>query len=321
MDTKRIDLNLLVTLEALLATRNVTKAAARLHLSQPAVSAQLNRLRALFEDPLLVPAHRGMTPTVKALELLDPLRQALDQLRGTMRNHKDFAPESAAFTLTIACSDYLEAVIVGPLVLALRREAPRIRVAVRRLSPQQLEPQLASGEIDLAIAMPDGDAQHLRKRRLFDESYVLIGRRDHPKLKAAPTIEDYVRLEHVIVSRQGGGFTTPVDEALAALGHRRNVVLSAASFLFLPEIVATSDLVALAPRRLLQAHRNRLTIIEPPWLSERFEVALLWHERSHAHAGSRWIRERIVRLAAEGKESRPAAPKHDAPQPRKKGKR
>src|SRR3954466_3372243 len=84
MDTRRLDLNLLVTLEALLAERNVTRAAARLHLSQPAVSAQLNRLRKLFDDPLLIPAQRGMTPTAKALELLEPLRQALDQVRTTV---------------------------------------------------------------------------------------------------------------------------------------------------------------------------------------------------------------------------------------------
>src|SRR6266436_6638311 len=92
---RRIDFNLLVTLEALLTERNVTKAATRLHLSQPAVSAQLSRLRDLFDDPLLVPARRGMTPTAKALELLGPLRKALDQLRETLQTHKDFSPFKA----------------------------------------------------------------------------------------------------------------------------------------------------------------------------------------------------------------------------------
>jgi DNA-binding transcriptional LysR family regulator len=127
MDTNRVDLNLLVTLEALLAERNVTKAAARLHLSQPAVSAQLNRLRDVFDDPLLVPAHRGMTPTVKALELLAPLRQALDELRNTFQTHRDFSPARAALTLTIACTDYIQAAVVLPLVLALGRAAERNR--------------------------------------------------------------------------------------------------------------------------------------------------------------------------------------------------
>src|SRR5688572_30327208 len=119
MDSKRLDLNLLVTLEALLVEQNVTKAAARLHLSQPAVSAQLSRLRNAFDDPLLIPAQRGMTPTAKAIELLDPLRQALDQVRGTVARHRSFDPAKAKLTVTIACTDYLQTAVVKPLVLAL----------------------------------------------------------------------------------------------------------------------------------------------------------------------------------------------------------
>ena len=298
MDTKRVDLNLLITLEALLAERNVTKAAARLHLSQPAVSAQLNRLRHLFDDPLLVPAHRGMIPTTKALELLGPLRQALDQLRGTLQNHRDFSPSRAKLTINVACSDYIQSAVVLPLVLALRQKAPGVRVAVRHLNPAKLEQQLAGGEVDLAIATPEPSQSHLRIRHLFDETYVLIGKRNHPHLRSGLTVEDYLQLEHVIVSRSGGGFTTPVDDALAALGHRRKVVMSASSFLLLPQIVSASNLVALVPRRLLRNEPHRLTRIEIPWLAEQFGVSLIWHERSHGHAGHRWIRDLIAELTA-----------------------
>lgn len=131
MDTTRIDLNLLLTLEALLAEQNVTKAAVRLHLSQPAVSAQLNRLRDLFDDPLLIPARRGMTPTAKALELIIPVRESLEKLRHTLQSHKDFHPERAKLTVAISCTDYTQAAIVMPLVLALREQAPGVRIAVR----------------------------------------------------------------------------------------------------------------------------------------------------------------------------------------------
>jgi DNA-binding transcriptional LysR family regulator len=299
MDTSRVDLNLLVTLEALLAERNVTKAAARLHLSQPAVSAQLSRLRDMFDDPLLVPNRRGMTPTAKALELLGPLRQALDELHNTLQAHRDFSPGRARLTVTIACSDYIDVAVVMPLVLALRQRAPGMRVAVRHLNPPLLEQQLERGDVDLAVATPEPGQSHLRTHHLFDESYLLIGRRGHPRLKAGLTVEEYVQLEHVIVSRWGGSFETPVDDALAVLGHRRNVAMSAASFLFLPEIVATSDLVALAPRRLLRGCSKRLTAIEIPWLAEQFNVSLIWHERTHGHAGHRWIRELIVELMAD----------------------
>jgi DNA-binding transcriptional LysR family regulator len=298
MDTTRIDLNLLVTLETLLAERNVTKAAARLNLSQPAVSAQLSRLRDIFDDPLLVPARRGMTTTAKALELLEPLRQALDQVRSTLDSHRDFSPARARMTFTVACTDYIQAAVVMPLMLALRRRAPGVRVAVRHWNPALLEQQLASGEVDLGIATPDPAQPQLRHRHLFVETYVLIGRRGHPRLRRHLTIEEFVELEHVIVSPSGGDFTTPVDDALAALGHRRKVVMSAASFLFVPEIVAASDLVALVPRRLLSGQADRLTLVGVPWLAEQFDIGLIWHERSHAHAGHHWIRELVAEITA-----------------------
>jgi DNA-binding transcriptional LysR family regulator len=162
-----------------------------------------------------------------------------------------------------------------------------------------MQQQLASGEVDLALTTPEPGQSHLRTRHLFNETYVLIGRRDHPRLKAGLTIEEFVQLEQVIVSPSGGSFTTPIDDALAALGHRRKVVLSAASFLFVPEIVAVSDLVALVPRRLLRGQLDRLSLIDIPWLSERFNVSLIWHVRNHGHPGQRWIRELIVELTAD----------------------
>ncbi|MGP2543022.1 LysR family transcriptional regulator [Yersinia sp. 2541 StPb PI] len=299
MDTTRIDLNLLVTLEALLAEQNVTKAAARLNLSQPAVSAQLNRLREVFDDPLLVPARRGMTPTAKALELLTPLRASLDQLRRTLQSHKDFYPERAQLTVTIAGTDYIQAAVVMPLVLALRQRSPGVRIAVRHYNPSQLEQQLASGEVDIAVITQGAYHARLRARHLFDETYVLIGRKDHPGLRDKLTMADFSQLEHVIVSPSGGSFTTPIDDALAAFGFQRNVVMSAASFLFVPEIVATSNLVALIPRRLwqVQGQPDRFTMVEVGWLAEQFDVSLVWHERSHNHAGHGWIRDLMVELS------------------------
>jgi DNA-binding transcriptional LysR family regulator len=293
MDSKRLDLNLLITLEALLVERNVTKAAARLHLSQPAVSAQLNRLRNVFDDPLLIPAQRGMTPTAKAIELFDPLRQALDQVRATVVTHSNFDPAKAKLTVVIACTDYLQAAVVMPFVVELRTRAPWVRVALYNLDTSQLEAQMARGDVDLALMTPQIAPPSLRTRHLFDERYVLIGRRNHPRLRDGITVEEFARLEHVIVSLRGGDFVTPVDDALAALGHSRNVVLSAASFLIVPEIVSQSDFVALVPERLVRHRANKFKLIDSPFPVQGFEVGMVWHERSHGHSGQRWIREAI----------------------------
>ena len=289
-----MDLNLLVTLEALLVEQNVTKAASRLHLSQPAVSAQLSRLRDVFDDPLLIPAQRGMTPTAKALELLEPLRQALDRVRATVATHSNFDPARARLTIAIACTDYLQAAVVGPLTLRLRSQAPGVRVALRNLDIPHLGMQMERGEVDLALMTPHAAAPSLRTRHLFDERYVLIGRRDHPRLRDGIAVAELTQLEHVIVSLRGGDFVTPVDDALAALGHKRNVVLSAASFLFVPEIVAQSDLVALVPQRLVHDRADRLQLVDCPFPVEGFAVGMVWHERSHGHSGQRWVRDAVA---------------------------
>lgn len=296
MDSKRLDLNLLVTLEALLVEQNVTRAAARLHLSQPAVSAQLNRLRSAFDDPLLIPAPRGMTPTAKALELLGPLRQALDQVRTTVTTHKRFDPVTADLVVAVACTDYLQAAVVEPLVKDLRTRAPALRIAIRNLDLQHLDGQLERGEVDLALVSPEEASPTLRARHLFDERYVLIGRRDHPRLRGKITIKAFAELEHVIVSLRGGDFVTPVDSALAAFGYKRNVVLSAASFLFVPDIVADTDFVALVPERLVIGRTDKLKMLDCPFPVEGFAVGMVWHERNHGSSAQRWVREAIVSM-------------------------
>jgi DNA-binding transcriptional LysR family regulator len=302
MDTSKLDLNLLVTLEALLAERNVTKAAARLALSQPAVSAQLARLRTVLRDPLLLPAQRGMTPTAKALELHEPLRQALDQVRAAVSNPRSFDPHKARLTVAIAASDYVQAAVLQPLVLALRQQAPQLRVALRTLDAVQLQEQMARGDVDLALITPQSSPAALRSRHLYDEHFVLVARQGHPLLKrckagTAPTLAQFAALEHVLVSPRGGAFSSAADTALASLGHKRQVVLSAASFLFVPGIVAQSDLVALVPSRLVPHPTAQLQVLACPMPVPGFAIQLLWHERGHAHAGQRWVREQLLAAA------------------------
>lgn len=296
MDSKRLDINLLLTLEALLLEQNVTKAATRLHLSQPAVSAQLSRLRALFDDALLVPAHRGMMPTAKAIELLEPLRHALDQVRATVEAHKHFDPSTAELTIIIACTDYSQVAVVKPLVKMLRAMAPGLRVAIRNLDGSRLDGQMAKGDVDLAFMTTSTAPSSLRARHLFDERYVLIGRKHHPALRETITTAEFAALEHVVVSPSGGGFVTAVDGTLSALGYRRNVVLSSASFLFVPEIVADSDFVALVPERLIRHRARALKVIECPFPVEGFTMSMVWHEHSHGHGGHRWVRQAVAAM-------------------------
>ncbi|WFF41992.1 LysR family transcriptional regulator [Salinicola endophyticus] len=296
MDIERLDLNLLVTLDTLLAERNVSRAADRLHLSQPAISTRLTRLRELLGDPLLLPAQRGMIPTQRALELQAPLHAALESVRQVVASTSPFDPATASATVTLAASDYVQYAVLLPLALALRREAPGLAIAWRKLDHAALAAQMARGEVDLALTMPEMAPDTLRMRRLYHEHYVAIARAGHPEVSDPLDLDTFCALEHVIVSPQGGGFHGPVDDALAAVGRRRRVALSAPGFLVVPEIVARSELLALVPSRVAAGRGERLQRLVPPLIVPGFDMALLWHERTTTHPLQRWLRQRLEGL-------------------------
>lgn len=292
-DLRRLDLNLLVTLDALLSERNVTRAAQRLNYSQPAVSVQLAKLRDFFGDPLLLPGPRGMRPTARAEALREPLRQALEALAGAVSPAKPFNPVQAHHTWRIAATDYGESTIVLPALSGLRSIAAGTRLAVVEMIPSRIAKQAEQGEIDLAFHTTEGSPPSLRRRTLFKERYVLVGRVDHPRLRRRPTLAQFCQLEHVMVSPDGGGFYGVTDEALAKIGLARKVVLSVPHFLFVRSLLANTDLVAMLPARLVRDTRD-LKVVEPPLEVPGYEMSMLWHERSHRDPAHQWLREFIA---------------------------
>ncbi|GGA46076.1 LysR family transcriptional regulator [Dyella nitratireducens] len=290
---RRLDLNLLVTLDALLSERNVTRAAQRLNFSQPAVSVQLAKLRDFFGDPLLLPGPRGMRPTARAEALREPLRQALEALDSTVSPAKPFNPAEATNTWRIAASDYGESTIVLPALNRLRVAAPATQLAVVEMVPARIARQAEQGEIDLAFHTTEGSPPSLRRRTLFKERYVLVGRADHPRLKRRPTLKQFGQLEHVMVSPDGGGFFGVTDDALAKVGVVRKVVLSVPHFLFVRAALANTNLVAMLPERLIRDNRD-LKVVEAPVDVPGYEMSMLWHERSHRDPAHQWLRECIA---------------------------
>ncbi len=200
---RRLDLNLLVTLDALLTENNVTRVAQRLNFSQPSVSVHLARLRKIFGDPLLLPGPRGMRPTSRADELREPLRQALDALERAVAPAAPFDPAEARHTWCVAAADYGESAILLPVLAGLRAAAPNTRLAVVQVVPSRMAKQAEQGEIDLALHTGDAEPPGLRQRTLFTERYVLVGRAGHPRLRRRPTLAQFCALNHVIVSADG----------------------------------------------------------------------------------------------------------------------
>lgn len=174
---RQLDLNLLVTLDTLLAEHNVTRAAERLYLSQPSVSVQLARLREIFSDPLLLPGPRGMQPTARADELREPLRLALEALEQAVAPSKPFDPALARHTWRIAASDYSESTILLPAIADLRSAAPLTRLAVLQIVPSLIARQAEHGNIDLAFHISAEAPPGLRRKLMFNEHYVLAVRR------------------------------------------------------------------------------------------------------------------------------------------------
>ena len=293
VDLRNLDRSRLKALDALLDQRNVTRAARRLCLTQPAVSGTLTRLRDYFDDPLFVRAPHGMVPTSRAQALAVPIKQVLADIDALL-TPVQFDPETADFTFTLAATDYALKAVLVPFIAALKPQAPGIRVRIVQLEEDAITARMAEGSIDVALLTPHTTPPELHSRVLYEEDYVCMLRATHPALEAKTlTLDAFCALEHMLVSWQGKSFQGVTDEALAALGRTRRVGLSVSSFLILPEILAISDMIAVLPRRLA-SQRPDMRVLTPPLPIPGFSKSMAWHERTHRDPAHRWLRQLLV---------------------------
>jgi DNA-binding transcriptional LysR family regulator len=305
------DLNLLVALDALLVERSVTRAAARIGITQSAASHALSRLRRLTGDELLVRGRDGMVPTMRAEAMRAPLRRALDDITGTLSSPRAFDPKTARVRAFIGASDYAELVLLPGIMARLVREAPGVELRV--LMPgQDPASELAAGKFDFVIMpSPPGDAgQGIRGRKLLSDRFVCIARRGHPLTRTKTlSISSFAGAAHALISPWGmeGGY---VDDALARLGLQRKVAVAVPHFLVAPHIVASSDLLLTVAERVAEvvAGPLGLVVLAPPQELRLtgFTLSILWHERTHADPARRWLRDVIVAEASKRSGATPA---------------
>jgi DNA-binding transcriptional LysR family regulator len=216
----------------------VTKAAARLNVSQPALSAQLARLRDLFRDPLLVPSNtgRGMIPTARALELRDPLHGALKDLETVIKRPPLFDPLTAERAFAITATDHITVVLGAGLIARVQKVAGLgVRLSFRSPRPELIATQLERGEVDLLIGDERDVRSGMKSRRLFEDVFLMAQRKGHPRGTQPLDIETYCSLSHVLVSTTGtGSFRGVIDEQLETIGRQRRVVLSVHQFSHAP---------------------------------------------------------------------------------------
>ena len=263
-DIRRIDLNLLLTLNALLEEQSVTRAAKRLALTQPTVSAMLARLRKIFGDALFVRTPRGISPTPRAAALAPALKQWLADAHAFVAA-EHFEPAIADFTASLSANDYIQSALIVPFIERVRRAAPNARLAVRSAQFTDIREMLEDGRLDLCVtSTTEIPSLELLSRLLYEERYIGVVRSAHPLATTAVTLEQFCRYPHVMVSPADGRFVGPTDQALAQVGLKRRVVLSAPGFLVLPEILNTDDLIAVVPERVLRGRLANLSTFHRP---------------------------------------------------------
>jgi DNA-binding transcriptional LysR family regulator len=293
MDIARLDLNLLRALDVLLDERHVTRAAARLHLTQPATSAALARLRTAFGDPLLVRGAGGLLLSPRAAALAPRVRALMREVEALGARPRAFDAATAKQRFVLATTDYVQALLT-PWLAALPAVAPGVDIALVALDTDTVTEKMERGAVDLAVSNLARTPAGLRSRRVLTDRFVVIGRRNHPRLRRALTLSTFCALEHVLVSPRGGSFTGPTDEALAGRGLARRVRLSVQGFLQAADVVAASDLIAVFPERLARLQAARLRIVPAPLPIPGFTMAAAWHERVHNAPEHRWLRDAVV---------------------------
>ena len=296
LDISRVDLNLLPVLAVLLEERSVTRAARRLHLTQPTVSGMLARLREALGDPLFVRSQRGIVPTPRAEALAAPLRTWLVEAHALIAP-AEFDPSRWRGSVALAATDYTQQVLLQPLTRALRERAPHLRVAVHSLIFEEVGERLARGVFDLAISALGWVPADLPSLALLDERYVLAMSAQHPLAgKRRVTLNQFCHYDHILVSPSGGAFDGPVDESLAKLGRERAVQLSVPSFALVPDLLAGSDLLCITPERMVR-ERADIHIGVLPFAAPKIKMVAVWHPSVSDDPAHRWLRETLAGAA------------------------
>jgi DNA-binding transcriptional LysR family regulator len=298
---RRLDADLLLTLDALLSDSNVTHAAQRLGVRQSAMSARLARLREIFDDRLFVPSPdgRGVLATPRALALRPLLARVIELMDNMLGPTADFDPATTRRTFTLALHEIPATMLAPELVPRLAATAPSARfVLVAPPQPQILAERLEGGELDICIGNRGLAQNAWQARTLFEDHFLTAQRKGHPRGCAPLDLEAFCAAEHLLVSADGGGFFGHVDAALAKLGRERRVALSIQNYALAPTIVGTSDYICTLPSRFLARFEGTLDLFEPPLELEAAELAAYWHPRLQDDPAHCWLREQLFAAAS-----------------------
>jgi DNA-binding transcriptional LysR family regulator len=295
INLSRVDLNLLVVLEAIVGEGGVSRAATRLNLTQPAVSHALGRLRDLFGDPLFVRQGRALVPTALTRRLIEPLRHSLRSLGSLIEKSDGFDPAESEMTFTVAMRDPMEVMILPALMRRLAPEAPKIDLRTVQVRRRSIESGLAEGTLDAVLDVPLPLSETVHRRRVGSDRFVVVARKGHPKVRPGFTLSTYLEQKHVMVTarRRGPGAE---DIELGQHGLRRHVRLRCRNYLAAFRVVAQTDLVLTMPERYggLIVAGSPVRALRMPLKIPALDLYLYWHDSVHDDPASRWLRAQLL---------------------------
>ena len=297
----KIDLHLIRVLHTVLTERSVSRAAIRLGMYQPAVSASLKRLRELAGDPLLVRSGSGMVPTDAALRMIEPSASILRAAEVMFADARGFDPKTAMNTFRIVASDYLDPLFLPQLVSQIKSQAPLCQIEIHPLSADSdYRAHLAQGRVDVVIGNWLKPPDDLHMGRLFGDEVVSLVAKDHPAVRRGWDVETWLAAEHIAPTPTHPGAKGIIDDLLDGMGYARNITARCPHFGLIPAMVASSLLVLTTGRQYCERYTDRLpvTVLACPVEFPRMMYFQLWHERTHASSSAKWLRERVKSVAA-----------------------
>lgn len=287
----RTDLNLFVVFDTIMAEGGITRASRRLHLSQPAISHALGRLRAMFDDPLFVRHGHAMTPTPLARQMAEPVRQALARLERTLNRAERFDAATAKKRFTIAMRDGLELALLPRVMREVTRAAPGVDIATVRADRREIEGELAAGTLDLVVDVLLPLPDEVRRQRLGPEKIIVLARPGHPALKRGLDLDTYLAQEHIVVTGRRRGLSAE-DYELGRHNLSRRVRLRCQHYFAACRVVQQTDLLLTMPEhyaRLANAlYGNRALPFPLP--SPGFDPYLYWHANAENDPANTWLR-------------------------------
>lgn len=308
-----LDLNLLRIFDAVMTEQNLTRAARRMAMTQPAVSNALKRLRDALNDELLIRTAHGVKPTPRAEELWPTVRVALSALEEAVAP-TSFDVSKSHVTFRMAMADATAVLWLPGLVRAIESEARGLNVRMVPLTTREPRPLLLRGDIDLAIGffpgvvsqLSSGPDTPIRHERLYTGQYVCVMRKGHPLAKQELTLDAYCAANHLLVSFSGRAHGLS-DDALAQLGRQRRILLTVNQFFTGGRVVANSDLITVLPRHLIGSTGipTELVVKELPYKLPDVHVDMLWHERDARSPAHKWLREHLIAMTEDAVNRKP----------------